>query len=432
MNHQEVHVVKDINSIIGGSFESDIHVHDGDLVVAETAPGCWGPMITPRVFGGHEVTGPVYLEGAEPGDSAAFFIEKIEITTDAAASGTGKVNPGYFDRDPSVKAICPYCHISNPETYLEGTGEHAIRCVKCGNSIMPQTLENGYTVAYGKEQNLAIVVDQESAQKIAEDTLKGKVYLPQNAKQHLATILGRSDFSGLPVRSRPMIGNIGCCPAKRSPASKNAGDYYLSISKTDLFEGLTKDEINDAHMDIKSIGEGCVVISPVLVPGAGLYVGDVHLTQGDGEIAGHTLDVSAKVSFRVKLLKGLKLNGPLVLPNADELDRRFVPFTEEEYENANKVLARYGMKMNVRNYPIQIIGSGTNMNEGLENALDRAEKLTGLSRGELMNRATIGGEIGIGRTSGMIYLTMMLEETTLAKAGLLPLVREHFGNTLSL
>jgi len=33
-------------------------VRDGGHIVANTAPGCWGPMITPEIRGGHEVTVP--------------------------------------------------------------------------------------------------------------------------------------------------------------------------------------------------------------------------------------------------------------------------------------------------------------------------------------------------------------------------------------
>ncbi len=30
-------------------------VRDGGHIVANTSPGCWGPMITPEIRGGHEV-----------------------------------------------------------------------------------------------------------------------------------------------------------------------------------------------------------------------------------------------------------------------------------------------------------------------------------------------------------------------------------------
>ena len=52
-------------------------------IVAETAPGCWGPMITPSFRGGHEVTTPVAVEGAEPGDAIAIRIQKVRVTSTA-------------------------------------------------------------------------------------------------------------------------------------------------------------------------------------------------------------------------------------------------------------------------------------------------------------------------------------------------------------
>jgi len=71
----------------------------------------------------------------------------------------------------------------------------------------------------------------------------------------------------------------------------------------------------DAHMDSDEVREGAILIVPVKVPGAGIYIGDVHAMQGDGEIAGHTTDVSAEVTLDVEVVKGLKLDGPILLPN---------------------------------------------------------------------------------------------------------------------
>ncbi len=59
-------------------------------------------------------------------------------------------------------------------------------------------------------------------------------------------------------------------------------------------------------MDINKTREGAIVIAPVKVKGGGgVYVGgDAHAMQGgDGEIAGHTADVSAIVTLKVKVLK---------------------------------------------------------------------------------------------------------------------------------
>ena len=57
---------------------------DGGHVVVNTAPGCWGPMITPAIRGGHEVAQPVAVAGAVPGDAmlpaAARVMSEITAT----------------------------------------------------------------------------------------------------------------------------------------------------------------------------------------------------------------------------------------------------------------------------------------------------------------------------------------------------------------
>ena len=58
---------------------------EGGTIVGNTAPGCWGPMITPRIRGGHEVTRPVFIENAEPGDSVVIRIRDVNVTSFATA-----------------------------------------------------------------------------------------------------------------------------------------------------------------------------------------------------------------------------------------------------------------------------------------------------------------------------------------------------------
>ena len=54
-----VRVTTFTGGLVGPSIEMLGPVADGGTIVAETAPGCWGPMITPSFRGGHEVTTPV-------------------------------------------------------------------------------------------------------------------------------------------------------------------------------------------------------------------------------------------------------------------------------------------------------------------------------------------------------------------------------------
>src|SRR5258706_9208393 len=82
-------------------------VKDAGHIVANTAPGCWGPMITPAIRGGHEVTRPVAVEGAEVGDAIAIYIKSISVTSMATSSGTDRFMSGRYLGDPYVAGICP-------------------------------------------------------------------------------------------------------------------------------------------------------------------------------------------------------------------------------------------------------------------------------------------------------------------------------------
>src|SRR5690625_7009067 len=94
-------------------------VQDGGHIVANTSPGCWGPMITPELKGGHEVTSPVYVEGAEVGDATVIRIDSIKVTSIATASGSDEPVETDFGSDPFVDAKCPDCGTVNPETVIK-------------------------------------------------------------------------------------------------------------------------------------------------------------------------------------------------------------------------------------------------------------------------------------------------------------------------
>jgi len=94
------------------------------------------------------------------------------------------------------------------------------------------------------------------------------------------------------------------------PDSHNAGDFGQFLLGAPHEYGITKEQLEnrtDGHLDIDSVREGAILICPVKVPGGGVYVGDAHAMQGDGEIAGHTTDVAAKVTLQVNVVKGLKI-----------------------------------------------------------------------------------------------------------------------------
>jgi len=151
----------------------------------------------------------------------------------------------------------------------------------------------------------------------------------------------------------------------------------------------------------------------------------MHAQQGDGEIAGHTTDVSGELTVEVNVIKNLSLLGPLLFPNINDLPPLAKPFSENEIQ----VIESYSNQMGIDlefNAPVQIIGSGLNINDAVNDGLMRASKLFKLTLEEVKNRVTITGGIEIGRLPGLVHITLKIPIVTLENLGLLDIVKKQY------
>jgi amidase len=97
---------------------------------------------------------------------------------------------------------------------------------------------------------------------------------------------------GAAVQLRPMVGIMGVCPDKDTPA-RLPGVYGGNLDCTDISPGNT-------------------LWLPVQVSGANLSLGDVHAAMGNGEVSGTGVEIDAEVSFKVNLHPEMHLKGPIV------------------------------------------------------------------------------------------------------------------------
>ncbi|MGX7593913.1 acetamidase/formamidase family protein [Planococcus plakortidis] len=381
-----------VNRYVNGVLDPDKEmlgpVKDGGHIIAHTAPGCWGPMITPCIRGGHEVTQPVYVEGAEPGDAIVIRIKSVEVTSLATASGNDKPIEGRFLGDPFVAVKCPGCGTLYPETVIQGVGSGAIRCANCGEDVSPFEFTHGYTMAFSDKGDVGITVTEQAAETIAKD---GKEYMktPEHSVQN------------------PVV--------TFAPHEYTSTQEELETHRT------------DGHMDISRVRAGAVLVCPVKVKGGGVYLGDMHAMQGDGEIAGHTSDVSGISHLQVHVLKGLGNAGPILFPNVEDLPYTAKPFTEAEKASAQKLAERFGVDTLEESLPVSFVGSGPTLNDATENGMQRAADLFGVTVPEIMNRATVTGSIEIGRHPGVVTVTFLAPESYLKKAGLFDLAKAQYG-----
>lgn len=415
--------------LVGPDQEWAGSVPDGGRVRTHTPPACWGPMITPSFRGGHEVTKPIEVEGATVGDAIAIKIESVEITSIATSTGSMETREGAFGEDPFVDHRCPDCGAEWPESLVEGTGEDAIRCAECGANASSFAFEYGITTVFDEDYEVGITVDDTAAHDLAQRASSASA-LPENSRQHPILLYEPSEMPGTIGHLRPFVGNIGTTPPVTMPDSHNAGDFGQSLIGADHEFGLADEaalsQRTDGHMDINAVREGAVLITPVKVDGGGIYVGDLHANQGDGELALHTTDVSGYTEFEVEVLKGLDIQGPLLLPVEEDLPHISQPLSAEDVERGQKLGAEYDVDVETDVAPIHVVGSGASINDATENAYDRAGDLLDMSIGEIRARSTFTGGVEIGRLPGVVHLHLLAPIDRLEERGLAHLLREQY------
>ena len=255
------------------------------------------------------------------------------------------------------------CDTVWPETHVEGNGQDAVKCDACGNAVKPFEIVHGYTVTFDDTRSLGLTLPQTAAEDIATKA------------DHYAAL----------------------------PDSHNAGDFGAFLVGAPHAYGITPEQLaehkTDGHMDIDAVRAGAILVAPVKVKGAGVYMGDMHAGQGDGEIAGHTMDVSGSVTLQVEVVKNYPLDGPVLFPLEEDLPPLAKSFSATEMAKGQRLAEKRGVTQIEALAPISVIGTAANLNDAIE----------------------------IGRAPGVIQVTFLAPLAKLDAVGLGDYAREQYG-----
>jgi amidase len=130
----------------------------------------------------------------------------------------------------------------------------------------------------------------------------------------------------------PMLGCFGVCPSDGQAISTATAGAH------------------GGNMDYRGFKSGTTVYFPVFVPGALLFVGDGHATQGDGEISGTGIEISFDVQVTVHVIKNSSIRWPrgetsdaiFTVGNARPLDQALQHATTEM---CRWLLTDYGLEI---------------------------------------------------------------------------------------
>lgn len=133
---------------------------------------------------------------------------------------------------------------------------------------------------------------------------------------------------GVRVPYEAFMGSVGVLPGEpevdswlaRENALAAAGGVALPPEPTGALptavcgpEGPHKDKClrtippreNGGNMDVQQMQIGTTLLLPCFIDGCGLFVGDVHYAQGDGEVSGTAIEMGGIVTVTTEIRKGL-------------------------------------------------------------------------------------------------------------------------------
>ncbi len=200
----------------------------------------------------HPLTGPVHIEGAKRGDVLAVTL----IDIDPDEYGYTTVVPGFgFLRDRFTEPF----------------------------------------VANWKLNRLEAVSDQLPGVRIPFNGFMGTVGVLPGAPEADAWVAREAQLAaagGVALGPQP----VGALPAAVCGPNGSHKDKCLRTIPP---------RENGGNMDIKQMVVGTTLLLPCYIDGCGLFIGDVHYAQGDGEVAGTAIEMGAKVTVRTEIRKGM-------------------------------------------------------------------------------------------------------------------------------
>jgi formamidase len=229
-------------------------VAPGDVVTLETRDGIDG-QLTPESMHAdvgaidlglaHPLTGPVHVEGAEPGD--VLEVELLDY----------------------------------------GTPRTGITCIVPGFGFLADVFTEPFIVHWQLDGALA-----------RSDELPG-ITVPAGAHAGVVGVAPSHELMEQVRQREDAIRAAGGPVADEAPESAHppvARDGLRTIPPREI----------GGNLDIRRLTAGSTLYLPVHVPGALLSLGDVHFAQGDGEVCGTGIEIEAAVTVRLGVRKGTR------------------------------------------------------------------------------------------------------------------------------
>mmetsp|Transcript_80290 Transcript_80290/g.236148 ORF Transcript_80290/g.236148 Transcript_80290/m.236148 type:complete len:453 (+) Transcript_80290:53-1411(+) len=240
----------------------------------------------------HYLSGPIAVTGAEPGD-----LLKVDLLNLGPLEGDEWGFTGTFHKDNGGGFLTDHYPQATKACWdFEGVyccSRH-IPGVRFAGLIHPGLIGTAPSPELLKMWN-----DRETALVEEEGTPKEKT---------LCGVLHTRPLACLPNPTGAMLGKLGHFKDKKRKADfdRIAAEACRTVPGRE----------NGGNCDIKNLSRGCSVYFPVFVKGANLSMGDMHFSQGDGEVSFcGAIEMSGFAEVKTTVIKGGMKMLPVVGPS---------------------------------------------------------------------------------------------------------------------
>jgi len=264
------HAADDYERMIRGDAAAEriYHWTQEEKTMARRGAGAMRPIGGGEGLGVHLLTGPVAVEGAEPGD-----VLEVRILDVAPRPSR---NPLFAGRTFGSNAAASW-------------GYH-------------------YTdlIEEPKPREVITIYELDTAGEPFASAAYSYVWTPQTDPHGVvhATI----DYPGVVVDHSKIVKRENVLAGIRVPARLHFGTMGLAPAEADFVSSVPPGHTG-GNIDDWRIGKGNRMYYPVAVPGAFFSVGDPHAAQGDSELAGTAIETSLTGDFQFILHKQRDLAG---------------------------------------------------------------------------------------------------------------------------
>lgn len=221
-------------------------------------------------LGVHLLTGPVAVEGAEPGD----ILEVRVIDTWPRPSANPAYAGRFFGSNPAANWGFQY------------------------GDLLEEPKPREVVTIYELDMGEAVV-----------KALYSYVWTPQTDPDGI--VHPTIDYPGVRVDHGTVVKKEGILSGIKVPARLHFGTMGLAPAEAD-FVSTIPPNYTGGNMDDWRIAKGARMYYPVAVPGALFSCGDAHASQGDSELSGTAIEISLTGEFEFILHKKQDLEGTIL------------------------------------------------------------------------------------------------------------------------